>query len=118
MLREVINDAIARGERLKKDIVGQLLKSEALNELLGNKRFAETIVKVIQTKQEVSRSIHSRIQEALASMNVPSRSQIADYEKRVQTLERKISSLGRESVKKRAALGKNGSKRPKRAGRK
>ena len=53
MLREVIEDALARGERLKKDIVGQILKSSTLNDLIHNRKFTDTIARVIQTKHEI-----------------------------------------------------------------
>lgn len=95
MLKEVIEDALARGEKLKKDIVGQILKSATLNELINNRKFAETIAKVIQTKDEISRSIHRNVQDALKAMRIPSKQQITSYEKRIETLERKLEGLGR-----------------------
>ncbi len=101
MLREVIEDALARGERLKKDIVGQILKSATLNELLNNRKFAETIAKVIQTKHEISRTIVRNVQEALKAMSIPSKQQIVAYEKRVDMLEKKLESIGRSMVKKK-----------------
>ena len=101
MLKEVIEDALARGEKLKKDIVGQILKSATLNELINNRKFAETIAKVIQTKDEISRSIHRNVQDALKAMRIPSKNQIISYEKRIETLERKIEHLGRRKTAKR-----------------
>lgn len=101
MLKEVIEDALAKGERLKTDIVGQILKSATLNELLNNRKFAETIARVIQTKEGVTRTINRNVQEALKAMNIPSRQQISTYEKRIEGLERKIDSLGRSLMKKR-----------------
>lgn len=95
MLKEVIEDALARGERLKRDIVGQILKSATFSELINNRRFAETIAKVIQTKDEISRSIRRNVQDALKAMSIPSKHQISSYEKRVEQLERKINTLGR-----------------------
>ncbi len=96
MLREVIDDAIARGERLKRDIVGQILKSSTLNDLVGNRRFAEAIAKVIRTKEEISTSIRQNVQDALRAMRIPSKQQIVSYERRVEQLERKIDTLGRQ----------------------
>lgn len=101
MLREVIDDALARGERLKKDIVGQILKSATLNELVTNKRFAEMVARVIQTKDEVGRILRRNVQDALRVMSIPSKQQIISYERRVIQLERKIDTLGRRLMKKR-----------------
>lgn len=101
MLREVIDDALQRGERLKRDIVEQILKSATLNELINNKRFTESIAKIIQTKDEVGRILRQNVQDALKVMSIPSKQQIVSYEKRVEQLERKIDSLGRRLMKKR-----------------
>lgn len=101
MLREVIDDALARGERLKRDIVAQILKSATLNELINNKRFTESIARIIQTKDEISRILRQNVSEALKAMSIPSKQQITSYEKRVEQLERKIDSLGRRMMKKR-----------------
>ena len=107
MLKEVIDDALARGERLKKDIVGQILKSATLNELINNRRFAETVARVIQTKDEITRSIRRNVQDALRAMSIPSKQQIETYEKRVDQLERKIDTLGRNLF--RSGLHRNSS---------
>jgi len=104
MLKEVINDAIARGESLKNDIVGQILKSATFHELIGQKRFADTVAKVIQTKHEVTHSIQKNIQEVLRAMRIPSKQQISSYERRIEMLERKIDSLGRHVMKKKLKL--------------
>ena len=101
MLKEVIEDALARGEKLKKDIVGQILKSATLNELVNNKRFAETIARVIQTKDEIANALHRNIQDVLKVMKIPSKHDIAAYERRVQKLERELNSLGRRVMKKK-----------------
>lgn len=101
MLREVIEDALERGERLKKDIVGQILKSATLNELLNNRKFAETIARVIQTKDEITRTITRNVQDVLKAMSIPSKQQITAYEKRVDMLEKKLESIGRNVMKKK-----------------
>ncbi|HSA60544.1 MAG TPA: phasin family protein [bacterium] len=113
MLKEVIEDAIARGERLKKDIVGQILKSATINELLNNRRFTETIAKVIQTKDEIARTIHRNVQDALKTMSIPSKNQLSSYERRINMLEKKIDSMGRNLMKKKL----NGGHKRRRAGR-
>jgi len=113
MLKEVIEDAIARGEKLKKDIVGQILKSATINELISNRRFTDTVAKVIQTKDEIARTIHRNVnvafKEALKTMSIPSKTQISSYERRIEQLEKKIDSMGRDLMKKK--LAGNGSRR-------
>lgn len=99
MLREMIEDALDRGERLKKDVVRQVLSSAAFSELIDNKHFAETIARVIRTKEIVGRLIRQNVHEVLKVMSIPSREQVATYEKRVQKLEHQIDQLGRQIMK-------------------
>ena len=100
MLKEVIDDALARGEKLKRDIGGQILKSATLNELVNNRHFAETLARVIQTKDEIGRTIKRSVQDVLRAMRIPSKQQIDAYERRVDQLERKIDGFGRNLFRK------------------
>lgn len=113
MLKEVIDDALARGERLKKDIVGQILKSATLNELVGNRRFAQTLARVIETKDEIGRTIKRNVQDVLRAMSIPSKHQIDAYERRVDQLEKKIDDFGRNLFRK--SLRSNNSSRRKKS---
>ena len=99
MLKEIIDDALTRGEKLKKDIVGQILKSATLNELVHNRRFAETVAKVIHTRDEIARTLQKNIHDALKAMKIPSRDQLNVYERRVQQLEKRIDTLTRDYFK-------------------
>lgn len=100
MLREILEDAICRGEKLKKDIVRQVLSAAALNDLINNKRFAHSIARVIRTKHEISHLLRRNVQDILRMMSIPSREQISAYERRVQRLEGQIDRLGRQLMKK------------------
>jgi len=99
MLREVIEDALQRGERLKKDIVKQVLSSVVLNDLVTNRHFMETVVKVLQTKEVIGRLLKKNIEEALKMMSVPSREQLESYQKRIARLEERIDHFNREMIR-------------------
>ena len=114
MLKEVIEDALERGERLKSDIVRQILSSSTLNELLNNHRFADTIAKVIQSKEIISRVIRRNAVDALKLMHIPSKTDIRAYELRVQKLERQIDSLGRAVMSKQLKHSGNSNGRARR----
>lgn len=100
MLREVFEDALQRGERLKEDIIGQILKSATLRDLLSNKRFLETAIHAIQKQREFTASLRRNIQEILKLMSIPNRGQIDSYQKRIEKLEGQIDHLGRQMMKK------------------
>ncbi len=101
MFREVVEDAIARGERLKKDIVNQVLSSAALSDLVSSKKFADTVTRVIQTKDIITKVVHRTVVDALRVMRIPSKEQIETYEKRVKKLETQIDRLGRRILSKK-----------------
>lgn len=101
MLKEIVDDAIARGEKLRKDIVGQVLSSVAFGDLINNKKFTDTVAKVIQTKDGISKMLHRKIVDTLEVMSIPSREQIELYERRVRKLEGQIDRLGRQIIKKK-----------------
>ena len=102
MIREVIDDALARGERLKKDIIAEIVSSATLRDLVNNKAFIDTITKVIHTKHEVSQTLRNNIEEILRIMKIPSRDQIQRYEQKVQQLEKRLDQLTRQMVLKRS----------------
>ncbi|MBI4374240.1 MAG: phasin family protein [Deltaproteobacteria bacterium] len=99
MFREVIEDALHRGEKLKKDIVGQILSSAAFNELVNNKKFTDTVVKIIETKHEIARALHKKIEEILKRICVPSTHDLSSYQRRVEKLENQVDQLSRQSRK-------------------
>ncbi|MBI2083612.1 MAG: phasin family protein [Deltaproteobacteria bacterium] len=94
MLREVIEDALQRGERLKKDIVGQVLSSAALSELINNKKFTDTVAKIIETKDEIAKTLRRRVEDVLKMMRIPSCQDITSYHRRVEKLENQIEQIG------------------------
>ncbi|MBI2066846.1 MAG: hypothetical protein HYT77_02375 [Deltaproteobacteria bacterium] len=110
MLKEVLEDALKKGERLKKEVVGQVLNSAVLNELLSSERFARAVTKIVETKEEVVKTVRRNVQDLLKLMSVPSHEQMTAYEKRVRTLEHQIDTLGRQLM--RSGLKKKSSGHP------
>jgi Asp/Glu/hydantoin racemase len=98
MLREVLDDALSRGERLKHDIITEIVSSATLRDLINNKSFIDTITKIIRTKHEVSTLIRDNVQEALKAMHIPSRSQLNAFERKVLQLERQLDQVSRKLV--------------------
>ncbi|MDO8461841.1 MAG: hypothetical protein Q7S98_03160 [Deltaproteobacteria bacterium] len=102
MLREVLEDAIERGEKIKKDIVRELLSSTALADLLHSKRFLETVTRILNSKKEVSRLIRRHVRDVLKVMSIASKGELQSCEKRMHELERRVDQLSRHSKKKKS----------------
>lgn len=100
MLREVLEDALDRGERLKKDIVAQVLSSAVLNDLIKSPRFSEMVSRAIQTRESLSKVVHKNVREILKMMKIPNQKQIADYERRVRDLEKLLDRFSQRLLAK------------------
>ena len=99
MLKEALEDALARGEKLRHDITKEILNSQVFMDLANNPRFVNAVARVIRSKAEVARSLQKRVKETLRIMKIPTREQLRTYERRVSRLERELDSVGRKISK-------------------
>lgn len=102
MLREALEDALARGEKLRQDITKEILDSQVFTDLANNQHFVNAVARVIRSKVEVARSLQLRIKEILEVMNIPTRHQVRTYEQRVIGLEKTLDSITRNFAKRDA----------------
>lgn len=98
MLREAIEDAIARGEKLRHEIGQEIVNSHLFADLANNPRFVNAVALVIRSKDEVARSLQRRFKETMEMMRIPTREQVRDYEKRVLRLEKELDSVARKMM--------------------
>lgn len=96
MLREVLEDVVRKGEQLKKDVVKQVLHSAVLNEILGSQQFAKKMLRMIP-KREIGRLLQKNFQEVLRAMSIPTRQQLATYEKRIVKVEQLLNRIARQN---------------------
>ncbi len=106
MLKEALEDAIARGDKIRQDITKEILNSQIFADLANNPRFVNAVARVIRSKAEVARSLQKRVKETLQVMKIPTREQIRTYERRVAKLEREIDTVTRRVAAKKAAKKK------------
>jgi polyhydroxyalkanoate synthesis regulator phasin len=102
MLKEALEDALARGEKMRQEITREILNSQVFSDLANNQRFVSAVARVIKSREEVARSLQRRVQEAISSMKIPSRAQVKAYEKRVAHLEKEIDVISRKLLRKSA----------------
>ncbi len=115
VLREALEDALARGEKLRRDITKEILNSQIFTDLANNPRFVNAVARVIRSREEVGTSVQKRVKEILGAMNILTRQQVKDFEKRVTRLEKNLDSVGRRMIQQRTKTTKSNSKaRPQR----
>lgn len=109
MLREALEDALARGEKLRREITKEILNSQVFSDLANNPRFVKAVARVIRSKDEVGHSMQKRVREMLQVMHIPTREQVRDFERRVARLEKDLDQVSRRllrrSMQRRGAGG-------------
>ena len=106
MLKEALEDALARGGQIRDEITKDLLHSQFVADLANNPRFINTVSAVIRSKEEVTRTIQKKVKEIMTVMNIPTRQQLRSYEKRVARLERDLDTITRRAAKPTAGTTK------------
>jgi len=96
MLKEALEDAFARGEKLRHDITNEILHSQVFSDLANNPHFVNAVALVIRSKSEVTRTLQKSIKESLKLMKIPTREQVRTYERRISQLEREIQNVMRK----------------------
>lgn len=99
MLKEALEDALARGGQIRNEITKDLLNSQFVADLANNPRFINTVSAVIRSKDEVTRTIQKKVKEIMTVMNIPTRQQLRSYERRVAKLERDLDTITRRASK-------------------
>lgn len=113
MLKEALEDALVRGEKLRRDITKEILNSQVFSDLANNPSFVKAVERVIRSKDEVGSLMQRRMKEMLEAMRIPTRQQVQGFERRVARLERSLNTVSRKMLKKsvqKAATKKGNSK--------
>ncbi len=97
-LKAILDEAKTRGEKLKNEVVAELLKSKTLSEIVSNKHFITALTRVIQTKDEVKKTLSTQIKAILDVMDVPSKEDILGIAGKLGSLEKIIDKVGRKTI--------------------
>lgn len=97
-LKAILDEAKSRGEKLKNEVIAELLKSKTLSEIVSNKHFITALTRVIQTKDEVKKTLNTQIKAILDVMDVPSKEDIMGIAGKLGSLEKIIDKVGRKTI--------------------
>ncbi len=111
-LRNAMEEAFHRGEKIKNQIISDVMNSQAVNELLQNEIFLRSLTKVINTKYELQKALRNNVKNVLKLFNLPSREEISVMERKLHRLETEIDGIQRKVLNGRLhkARGKGGKK--------
>jgi len=111
MLKEVLEEAVARGSKIRADVTKEILNSQLVADLANNERVVNAVAEVLRTTDQISQVLQKKAKNVISIMDIPSRRQMKVYERRVARLERDVNALTRKLANKKSAPRKKTKKR-------
>lgn len=54
-IKTILDEAMNKGEKIKSEMIHELLKSKTVHDLVTNKNFIHAVTRIIETKDEVKK---------------------------------------------------------------
>jgi uncharacterized protein Yka (UPF0111/DUF47 family) len=102
-IRTAMEEAFQRGEKIKDQLIHDVINSQAVGELLQNEFFLKSLSKVMNTRYELRKALRSNMKSVLKIFNVPSRDEIHTMERKINRLESEIDGIHRKVLTTRLA---------------
>lgn len=100
-LIKFISEASQRGEKIKAKLIEDLLNSNLINQLLTNEKFLNGISSLMNTKEEIEKTVQRNLHVVFKYLEVPTRHDIQGMNHKIQSLEHEVQNLQREIVTKK-----------------
>ncbi len=94
-LRKFLHDAMEKGEQIRTKVVGELVNSRFVNQILKNEKFLNGVVTILNAKTGVEKSLQGKLNHVLKMFEVPTRDEVKAMERKIHKLENEIESLQR-----------------------
>lgn len=97
-LKNLLDEVRVRGEKLKTEILDEIVNSKTLNQIVSHKNFVRAVGHVLETKNEVKRVIRHQVRDHLQNlfqiMNVPSKREISRIGEKISAMELSLEKIG------------------------
>lgn len=97
-LKDLLDEALSRGEKLKDEILEDIVKSKTLNRIVSNPNFASAVGRVIETTDEVKKVIQKQVKGLFEVMSVPTKHDFAKVGHKIAEMEKSIEHLGAKKI--------------------
>lgn len=117
-LTQVFDELKKRSEKIKNEVLDEIVKSKTLNKIVSNKNFINAVSSIIATKQEVQKTLNKQITTLVKGMKVATKRDLSLIIAQLQKIEKRIdatSGTKRKSSKKKTASKKKKSSKKKAA---
>jgi hypothetical protein len=112
-LKAIWDETLVRGEKLKDEVVAEILKTKTVKEIVTNKYFINAVTRVIETKEEVKRALGKQMKVLFHKVEVPTQIELKSLAAKLKQLEKIIDKLAStpkkrpvKSAKKKSAVHK------------
>lgn len=95
-IRRSMEEALQKGEKIKDQFINDLMRSQAVNQLLQNEVFLKSLTKVVTAKYEIEKSVKTNIQTVLKALNLPSRDELSTVKRKLHRLEDEMDILNQK----------------------
>ncbi|MBU0504575.1 MAG: hypothetical protein ABII18_06790 [bacterium] len=89
----LLDEAINRGEKIKTEVLAEVLKSKAIKEIVSNKNFISAVTRIIETKDEVKKVIDKQVKTIFDVMDVPTQKDMLNITKQLKKYEQLLSKF-------------------------
>jgi len=105
-IRTAMEEAFQRGEKIKEQIIQDVMNSQAMGDLLSNEYFLKSLGALMNTKYELKKALRTNLKSVLKIFDLPSRDEINTMERKLSRLETEIDGIHRKVMTSRLAKTK------------
>ncbi len=102
-IRNAMEEAFQKGEKLKEQIIQEVMGSHTVNDLMQNEYFLKSLSVLLNTKYELKKALRSNLRNVLRLFNLPSRDEIHSMERKIHRLENEMDGINRKVMTARLA---------------
>ncbi len=95
-IRNTMEEALQKGEKIKDQFLSDLMRSQTVNQLLQNEVFLKSLTKVITTKYEIEKSVKTNVKSFLKALNLPSQEDLSTVKRKLHRLEDEMDILNKK----------------------
>lgn len=97
-LKDILDEVKVRGEKMKDEVVDEIVKSKTLNQIVNNKNFVKAVGKIIETKDEVRKVIRDQVNNVFQALDIPSQDILKTLDRKMSQIETALEKVGAEKI--------------------
>lgn len=97
-LKSFLEQARDKGEKIKNQVLDQVVHSSTLKDLLKNDQFINTVATVLEAKGQVEEFVNNQVENFYQAFEIPSKKEVESLHKKIHQLENEVETLHRKVV--------------------